>query len=375
MKKLLAVISSLNYIFLNYLSAQPLPPVAQALYNEAYQQDSFKVQFALNHGAQILATPDGNSFYVKWFPVGSIPSATPVIVTLHGSHGYAFFEFYNWFLQAQQHQCGIIALQWYRGNAAVPPYDYFDDDTLYNYIDSALAGISYPAGKAFLHGFSRGSARSYAIIFKDSHGGQNYFCTALSNAGGADPGYPLYAQINAGIYGSNVLSGKHWNLFCGGLDSNAAQSGCIGMTNTQTWLQGQGATIDIFIQDSTLGHDGFHLVPAYMDSVLDNYLLCYNGALSIDETVSAKEIKIYPNPSSGVVNIVLPGNEKYELIIYNSSGEKIYDAPSVSSGELNPANYMLQTSNFPEGIYYLVITGEKRFFTSKIILLKTILLD
>jgi hypothetical protein len=109
-----------------------------------------------------------------------------------------------------------------------------------------------------------------------------------------------------------------------------------------------------------------------MDSVLDNYLLCYNGTLSMNETGPGNEIKIYPNPSSDMVNIALPGNEKYALTIYNSIGDKIYNAQLISPVKLNPANYVLQTSNFPEGIYYLVITGKKRFFSSKIILLRRI---
>src|SRR3989344_5029840 len=102
----------------NFIRSQSLPPVAQALYDEAFLHDSLVVQYAINQGADILPTPDSNSFYIKWFPVGSTPSSTPLIVTLHGSNGYAFPEFFDWHAQAIQHGCGIIALQWYRGNSA-----------------------------------------------------------------------------------------------------------------------------------------------------------------------------------------------------------------------------------------------------------------
>lgn len=277
MKRLLFVFIATS--FSGYTYSQPLPPAAQALYNAACNRDCRRVQYAIDMGAEIIATPDSNSFYVKWFPAGADPSRSPLIVTLHGSNGYAFDEFFLWYNEAKQHGCGIIALQWYRGPSSTVPNDYFDDETIYSYINSALTNIGYPAGKALLHGFSRGSARSYAIAFNDMHGGKSYFCTILSNAGAANPGYPLYARINSGKYGNKVFAGKHWSLYCGGSDPNADQSGCHGMNATKKWLEDQGATIDIFIQDAGLGHGGFHQSVAHMDSVLNHYLKCFNGAL------------------------------------------------------------------------------------------------
>ena len=118
---------------------------AQVLYDSAYAQDPVIVDSALANGVQILATPDSNSFYIQWFPTGATPNNTPLIVSLHGSHCNAFMEFRSWHQQALQHGCGIIAFQWYRYRPN-PPYDYFPDDTLYSYIDSALTNISYPSG-------------------------------------------------------------------------------------------------------------------------------------------------------------------------------------------------------------------------------------
>ncbi len=274
---LLTFITSILFIS---ATSQSLPPVAQALYNEACNRDCKRVQYAIDNGVQIMSTPDSNSFYLKWFPAGADPSKSPLIVTLHGSSGYAFDEFFLWHKKATRHGCGIIALQWYRGPSAASPNDYFNDEIIYSYIDSALTSIGYPAGKAFLHGFSRGAARSYAIAFNDLHGGKNYFCTVLSNAGAANPGYPLYAKINTGKYGNNVFTGRHWSLYCGGLDPNASQSGCNGMNSTKKWLEDQGATVDLFIQDAGLGHGGFHQTAAHMDSALTYYLKCFNGAIN-----------------------------------------------------------------------------------------------
>lgn len=316
-------------LFALRLHAQ-LPPVAQALYDSAVAQDPAIVTYAHNAGAQVIATPDGQSFYVQWFPPGTIPGLSPVIVSLHGSEGYAFHEFKNWHNAATSHNCGIIALQWYRGPAAVTPYDYFPDDTLYSYLDSALTAISYPSGKAFLHGFSRGSARSYAINFLDLQGGKDYFCTTLSNAGTADSLYPLYADIIAGVYGPHVFAGKHWTLFCGGLDPNPRQSGCLGMSATEAWLQDQGATVDIFLQAPTLGHDGFQVPSAmsnqFRDSILDHYLACYNGSLAALPEIATASTRLYcvPNPAANGTTVrwdalVLDGS----LHLYTPSGQLV----------------------------------------------------
>ncbi|TND07448.1 MAG: hypothetical protein FD123_3226 [Bacteroidetes bacterium] len=337
-------------------SAQ-LPPAAQALYDSAWAQDSLIVQYAINNGAQIIATPDSNSFYVQWFPVGSTPNATPLVVSLHGSDGYAFHEFFSWHARAQLHGCGVIALQWYRPDHSFP-YDYFPDDTLYRYIDSALTGISYPSGKALLHGFSRGSARSYAVVFNDIQSGKNYFCTTISNAGGAELTYPLYTQIDTGLYGPNVFAGKRWNLFCGGQDTNPTQSGCIGMTNTQAWLQGQGATVDIFIQDSALGHNGFQLQSsfAYKDSILDNYLSCYAGTLSAGEELHKTAISVFPNPFADETRI---RSELFlknaTLSVYNALGQEIKRIKNISGQEIK-----LRRNNLPAGIYWIRLAEDNQ---------------
>lgn len=365
MKKILFLIYAIFCMSFTPVFAQ-LPPAAQALYDSAFVQDSLIVNYALNNGAQIIATPDGNSFYIKWFPTGSTPSTTPVIVTLHGSSGYAFHEFYTWHSQAQLHGCGIIALQWYRPNQN-PPNDYFPDETLYSYIDSALTDISYPSGKAFLHGFSRGSARSYALVFNDIQSGNNYFCTVMSNSGGATPTYPLYAQIDSGLYGNNVFFGKHWNLFCGGQDPDSLTSGCIGMTYTQAWLQGQGAIVDIFIQDQNLGHNGFVIQPsfAYRDSILDNYLLCYNGTLSVGKELNKTNITIFPNPFSS--QTILKANGIFKnasLTVYNAFGQQVKQINNIKGETVT-----LYRDNLPSGLYFFrVIQDNKTISTNKLII-------
>lgn len=278
-------------------AAAQLPPVAQALYDEAVLAAPLRVQYAINNNAQIIATPDSNSFIVQWFPVGADPATGPLIVTLHGSNSYAFDEFFLWHPQAEAHACGIIALQWYRGDSAVAPNDYFTDEQIYADIDTALSAIGYPGNKALLHGFSRGSAHSYAIAFADLQSGNNYFCSTLSNSGQADPGYPLYGQIDAGDFGTNVFAGENWMLYCGALDTNP-QTDCAAMTNTQNWLTGQGADVDLFIQDPNGTHGGFHLDTANVALALDEYLACFNTATAVPTAAAQRQdrLEVLPLP-------------------------------------------------------------------------------
>ncbi len=311
------------------ISNAQLPTVAQELYDEAVAQDSAMVQYAINNGAEILPTPDGNSFYIKWFPSGATPSATPLVVSLHGSNGFAFHEFFSWNQRLQLKGCGIVALQWYRGDSSATPGTYFGDDAIYQYIDSALSEISYPSGKAMLHGFSRGSSRSYAITVKDILA-KNYFCTILSNSGGMDSSYPFNVQINANAYGATVFSGKRWNLFCGGQDPNPDESGCPAMAETKTWLEGRGASVDIFIQDAALNHNGFQLQSsaAYKDTILDDYLKCFNGATDVGPLHKQSFLSVYPNPFTdfftiGSYDVMASG----QISVCNSLGQVVLMEP------------------------------------------------
>lgn len=339
---------------------------AQVLYDSAYAQDPALVNYALTNGAQILETPDSNSFYIQWFPTGATPDTTPLIVTLHGSDCNAFMEFKSWYSRAQMYGCGIISLQWNRYNPN-PPYDYFPDDTLYSYLDSALTNINYPTNKALLHGFSRGSARSYAMIFNDIQSGKNYFCTTISNAGEADLGYPLYNSIDTGAYGPNVFAGKHWNLFCGPPEPPIIGGACDGMNFTQSWLQSQGAIVDIYIQDSLLGHNGFQIPSSfgYKDTMLNKYLECFNGTLSIDEEPDKKTVRIYPNPFSlqATLQTEVPLINA-TLTAYNCFGQTVAQIKNISGQAIT-----FNRDNLSNGLYFIRLTQDNKIIaTEKLII-------
>ncbi len=355
MKKLLFIFSVFT---LNKINAQSLPPVAQALYNECYNADVMMGQFVLNNNAQVLPTADGKSFYLKYIPPGATASLTPMLVTLHGSSGRAQVEYKNWYQYCAAKGIGIIALQWYRGAASQSPYDYFPDDTLYTYIDTALKRIKYPSNKAMYHGFSRGSARSYAIAYYDTKAGigKNYFCTMLSNAGKPDSLYPLYNSINTGACGCghNFYAGKKWAMYCGADDPNVGQSGCQGMNMAKTWVQSNGGTVGIYFQGaSPLGHDGFHTKPAYIDSTLNYYLQCFGGTAGFNELKKKNSINLFPNPTNELINITSDDYLKQDLKIINMFGILVKEI------KVEGYSFKINNSDLQKGIYFIELNNQK----------------
>lgn len=267
---------SLLFSFFSITAFAQLSERSQTLYNECYNKDEQRGKFALDKGVKCISTPDSNSFYLQWFPKNAKETETPLIVSLHGSEGNAFNEFYLWYKYAAKNKIGIIAVQWYKGSKSTPN-SYVEDSLVYHYIAHALARINYPKNKALLHGFSRGSAISYAIAFRDAVvTGNNYFGFILSNSGKAEYNYPLYKKMSSGIWGHNFYNGKKWLLFCGREDKGI-NSCCEGMYETKKWIEGNGGKVEIFIDDEKAGHGGFHHTPKHINTVIDYYLKNYKN--------------------------------------------------------------------------------------------------
>ncbi len=72
---------------------------------------------------------------------------------------------------------------------------------------------------------------------------------------------------------------------------------------------------------------------------------------TVDFSENAEKIKIYPNPSSGILNIEGQTNE-YGISIYNSTGEKLKDYLN----NINPVDI----SDLPQGMYMLVYSDKKK---------------
>lgn len=226
------------------------------LLEKSKQHDSERYKFAFDKGAKILPTADGKSFYLLWYPPNSKADKT-MIVTMHGSNGNVFNEFYLWYDEAKKHGHGILALQWYfEGNP--PPSDYYMPNEAYRELDKALKKEEVKPQKSMFHGFSRGSANSYYVTLFDRDSKNNYFLLTLSNSGGASEGYPMYRELTSGKFGEKPLAGTNWITFCGMNDPNPERDGCPAMRRTGEFIKKYGGTIKLAMEDKNGDHGGFH---------------------------------------------------------------------------------------------------------------------
>ncbi len=250
-----------------------VPCLAQAdtltLLNQAKNANAERYQFAVDKGAEISATNDNKAFSIWWQPSNSKPSA--VIVTLHGHDSYATDEFFLWQSYASKRNFAILALQWWFG-AGETASDYYAPQDMYPIIAEILTAKGVTPGAVLFHGYSRGSANSYAMAALDSISGNRFFTMTLSNSGGAATDFSPNQQIESGLFGSKPFSGMQWAMYCGGKDPDPNTSGCPGMKKSKDWVIKYGATMTLFLEDPNGGHGGFHTNPANVEAVLAKFV-------------------------------------------------------------------------------------------------------
>ncbi len=248
----------------NKLSFSTPLPLAEslALFKQAKAESlEYQYQFAIDQGATFHTTPDAKSFYLQWYPKGvSAESKPPMIVTLHGSAGWVFAEFYHFQAHAQKHGYGIIALQWWFGGDGGNS-DYYLPSELYPILSDVLKDKEIQANTVLLHGFSRASANIYAVTAFDRYTGNDFFGLIVANSGKASSNFPPNMQIGAGNFGMTPFDGTHWVMVCGMDDPNPDRDGCVGMNDTKEWVTQYGGVVDLLIEDEDGDHIAFYTNP------------------------------------------------------------------------------------------------------------------
>ncbi|MCX6350669.1 MAG: T9SS type A sorting domain-containing protein [Bacteroidetes bacterium] len=85
------------------------------------------------------------------------------------------------------------------------------------------------------------------------------------------------------------------------------------------------------------------------------YELC--ATTSIKET-SLNELMIYPNPSTGIINIAYLNSQHHFIEIYSSTGQQILITSDAKA---------IDISNFAKGIYLIIVKEERRLLVAKIV--------
>lgn len=149
---------------------------------------------------------------------------------------------------------------------------YYTPKQIYHEIDVALQRLGVKAGTVMLHGFSRGSANSYAVAALDAGKGRHYFSLAVASSGGVALDYPPTRAIMNGEYGNHPLKGTRWVTVAGARDPQPDRSGIAGMRSAAIWLKEQGAIVVDVIEDPDEGHGALQRNPKNAKRVLDLFL-------------------------------------------------------------------------------------------------------
>lgn len=217
----------------------------------------------------ILPTSDGQSFIVVWKATEKKPKRW--IVSLHGTHGFATDDLAIWYPHLKKRDVGLVSVQWWKGTGDTP-LSYYTPMQIYREIDIALQKLGVQPGMVMLHGFSRGSANSYAVVALDAGRGRHYFSLAVASSGGVSLDYPPTRAILAGAFGDQPLRNTRWITAAGAHDPNPDSSGIPGMKQTAAWLREQGAIVIETIEDPDEGHGALLRNAKNARRVLDSFL-------------------------------------------------------------------------------------------------------
>lgn len=250
------------------VSAQAWPAASQALLKQAQAQPGYTQVEALHPSYR--PTSDGRSFVLVWMPNPAVPPSR-WIVSLPGTGGYATRDLAVWQPHLQGRDVGLVVLQWWLG-AGDSTRDYYTPFDIYREIDRLLADLKVTKNSAMLHGFSRGAANLYAVAALDRAKGRQYFSAFVASSGGVALDYPPTQLVVRGEFGAAPYASTRWVTACGERDPNPARDGCPAMRRTAEWVQSQGGTLALAIEDRNLGHGALQLNPANARQLLDWYL-------------------------------------------------------------------------------------------------------
>lgn len=243
-----------------------LPNQAAALFKQA-QGGRFSAE-ATKLKPDVIPTSDGQSFLVVWKTTGA---PKHWIVSLPGTHGFATDDLALWHRHLKDRDVGLVCVQWWLGKGDAPT-SYYAPPQIYREIDIALGKLGVQPGTVMLHGFSRGSANSYAVVALDAGRGKHYFSLAVASSGGVGIDYPPTRAILNGDHGEHPLKGTRWVTAAGERDPNPERDGIPGMKRTAAWLKEQGANVVASIEDTDSGHGALMLNPQSAKRVLDLFL-------------------------------------------------------------------------------------------------------
>jgi hypothetical protein len=85
------------------------------------------------------------------------------------------------------------------------------------------------------------------------------------------------------------------------------------------------------------------------------------AATSLNEVITKKDFRIYPNPTNGILKFDFSENNVKNIEITDITGKTVFEKVNVEQNEL------VDLSGFSNGIYIVILRTDKGSFSSKII--------
>ncbi len=133
-------------------------------------------------------------------------------------------------------------------------------------------------------------------------------------------------------------------------------------TTAPTWNQSYNGMSNVKVVDLDVRNDNTVFAATYGRGIFSGQFTA--TSLSTDDNVLNKGIKVYPNPSNGIVNIAIDnyvGDITVE--VYDINGRKVFS----NAGDYMKVN-TVNLQGFQKGIYILNVKGEALSYSEKIIL-------
>ena len=264
--------SALNFIVAIVVLLAGVPAAkadTDSLIAQAKSEKPKHYDYTIQNGAQILPSADHKSFSVFWKPENYTSETTPVLVTIHGHGSWAFTEFTIWHEYAKKRGMVFLGIQWWMGQGE-KFQDYLIPQEIYRIVDDTFREKNMK-GPALFHGFSRGSANSYAVAAMDVRTGHRYFDLFIANSGKPGLDFPPNKDITDGRFGEQPLAGTQWITFAGGKDTHPERDGFEGMRKAKEFIEKYGGTVVLAIEDPDSDHGGFHRNPKNCNLALDTF--------------------------------------------------------------------------------------------------------
>ncbi len=206
-----------------------------------------------------VATSDKSQYFIFGQPNGqNSKTVKKIIFSLPGHGSTAEQDYEAWKPHIKNSTYALASLNWWDGDGEKLT-DYYAPDEVLSQIKGFLATYGY-ADKDFvvLEGFSRGSANTYPVKGYDAVSGSPAIDAVISASGKYQSDFPLAPEQ---MKTEKLFSGVPWILVCGRKDDNPTRDGCEGMSETKTYLTGQGANVLGLLEDPNGGHGAFHQSP------------------------------------------------------------------------------------------------------------------